>query len=260
MSVSVLPGEALERQRVDNFQDLVALVPGLSVNTNTRGVTRITLRGINSGGVASTVGIYVNEVPFGSSSGLANGAILSGDFDTFDMQRIEVLRGPQGTLYGASSLGGVIKYVANEPTTDGFEAKLQASMEDVEEGDMGSAVTGVVNIPVGDTVAFRASGFYRSDEGFIDSIGNNPVPSITNPAVNLVDGTRVEDDLNGLESYGGRVSALFQPSDAFSLNLTAMFQDIQQRQLGCVRGRSRHIPAVVRRSRGIEIPSGVHGH
>ena len=260
MSVSVLPGEALERQQVDNFQDLVALVPGLSVNTNTRGVSRISLRGINTGGVASTVGIYVNDVPFGSSSGLANGAILSGDFDTFDMARIEVLRGPQGTLYGASSLGGVIKYVANEPTTDGFEARLQASAEDVEDGDMGSAVTGVVNIPVGDTVAFRASGFYRSDEGFIDSIGNNPVPSITNPAVNIVDGTRVEDDLNGLETSGGRVSASVPAFGRVQPQPDGIFPGHPQRQRGYLRGRSRHIPAVVRRSRGIEISPRVHGH
>ena len=125
MSVSVVPAEALERQQVDNFQDLAALIPGLSLNTNTRGITRITMRGINTGGVASTVGVYVNEVPFGSSSGLANAAVLSGDFDTFDMARIEVLRGPQGTLYGASALGGVIKYVANAPSTDAFEARFQ---------------------------------------------------------------------------------------------------------------------------------------
>src|SRR6185436_14855036 len=91
------------------------------------GSSRITLRGINTGGVASTVGVYVDDVPFGSSSGLANAAVLSGDFDTFDLARIEVLRGPQGTLYGASSLGGVLKYVANEPSTDGFEARFKAS-------------------------------------------------------------------------------------------------------------------------------------
>ncbi len=113
-----------ERQQADNFQDLVTLVPGLSLNSSTRGVTRVSLRGINTGGVASTVGVYVNDVPFGSSSGLANAAILSGDFDTFDIARIEVLRGPQGTLYGASSLGGVIKYVPNDPSTDGFEGTL----------------------------------------------------------------------------------------------------------------------------------------
>jgi outer membrane receptor protein involved in Fe transport len=227
MSVSVVSGDVLERQQADNFQDLVSLVPGLSINTNTRGVTRITLRGINTGGVASTVGVYANDVPFGSSSGLANGAILSGDFDTFDLERVEVLRGPQGTLYGASSLGGVIKYVANAPSLAGFEGRVQASAEDVSGGDIGYSAAAVLNAPLSDTSAIRVSGFYRMDDGFIDSIGNNPIPSLQNPAVNIVDGSRVEENLNGLDSYGGRVSALFQPSDAFSLNLTALFQNIE---------------------------------
>jgi outer membrane receptor protein involved in Fe transport len=227
MSISVIAGDALERQQADNFQDLISLVPGLSINTNTRGVTRITLRGINTGGVASTVGVYVNDVPFGSSSGLANGAILSGDFDTFDLARVEVLRGPQGTLYGASSLGGVIKYVANEPSLEGFEARIQGTAENVSGGDTGYAGAGVLNAALTDTIAIRASGYYRSDEGFIDSIGNNPVPSLQNPAVNIVDGTREEKNLNGLKTYGGRLSALFQPSDVLSVNLTALFQKIE---------------------------------
>jgi len=227
MSISVVSGDELERNQADNFQDLVSLVPGLSINSNTRGVTRISLRGVNTGGVASTVGVYVNDVPFGSSSGLANGAILSGDFDTFDLARIEVLRGPQGTLYGASSLGGVLKYVANEPSMAGFESRVQATLEDVKGGDVGYALAGVLNLPMSETAAIRASGFYRSDEGFIDSIGNNPVVALQDPGINIVDGTRVEDKLNALDTYGGRLSALFQPSDNFSLNLTALFQDIK---------------------------------
>jgi iron complex outermembrane recepter protein len=226
MSVSVLPGAALERQQADNFQDLVAMVPGLNLNSSTRGVTRVSLRGINTGGVASTVGVYVNEVPFGSSSGLANAAILAGDFDTFDMDRIEVLRGPQGTLYGASSLGGVIKYVANSPSTEGFEARAQGSIENVEGGEMNYALTGVVNIPMSDAFALRASGFLRSDGGYTESIGNNPIPALQDPLVNIVDGTRVEDEINGSEVGGGRVSALFKPSEMFSLDLTVHFQDI----------------------------------
>ncbi|HSD68667.1 MAG TPA: Plug domain-containing protein, partial [Woeseiaceae bacterium] len=72
MSITVLDGEALRTQQADNFQDLVALVPGLSVDSAAAGVTRLTLRGINTGGVASTVGVYVADMPFGSSSGLAN--------------------------------------------------------------------------------------------------------------------------------------------------------------------------------------------
>jgi iron complex outermembrane receptor protein len=227
MSVSVLAGETLERQQADSFQDLVAMVPGLTLNSNTRGVTRVTLRGINTGGVASTVGVYVNEVPFGSSSGLANAAILSGDFDTFDIARIEVLRGPQGTLYGASSLGGVIKYVANEPSTEGFESRFQGTMEDLDGGEMGYALTGVVNVPLSDTIALRASGFFRSDGGYTQSIGNNPIPALQDPSVNIVDGTLVDDEINGSEVGGGRLSALFKPSDAFSLDLTVYYQDIK---------------------------------
>ncbi|MGA1730843.1 MAG: TonB-dependent receptor, partial [Steroidobacteraceae bacterium] len=126
MSVTVLGGDTLEQLRTDSFTDLVGLIPGFSINGSTAGVSRITLRGINTGGVASTVGVYVNDVPFGSSSGLANAAIVSGDFDTFDVERVEVLRGPQGTIYGASSLGGTIKYVTRAPSTDGFEARVKA--------------------------------------------------------------------------------------------------------------------------------------
>ncbi|MGH8204007.1 MAG: TonB-dependent receptor, partial [Steroidobacteraceae bacterium] len=226
MSVSVLTGDALERQQADNFQDLLPMLPGLSLNSSTRGITRITLRGINTGGVASTVGVYVNEVPFGSSSGLANAALLSGDFDTFDMARIEVLRGPQGTLYGASALGGVIKYVANAPSTEGFEASFRGSIEDTADADLGYAATGVVNIPVSDTFALRASGFFRSDGGYTESIGNNPIPALQDPSVNIFDGTRVENEINGSDVAGGRLSALFKPSDTFSLDLTVHYQDI----------------------------------
>lgn len=226
MSVTVLPSEALEREKVQDFVDLVAVVPGLSIDTATPGVTRLTLRGINTGGVAATVGVYVDDVPYGSSSGLANGAILSGDFDTFDLARIEVLRGPQGTLYGASSLGGVLKYVPNPPSTAGTEARVQAGLESVRGGDLGYSFAGVVNTPVNDHFALRASGYYRLEGGYLDSIGNNPIPSLTDPAHNIVDGTLVQDDLNELNKSGARVSALFEPSDRFSLNLTAQLQNI----------------------------------
>jgi outer membrane receptor protein involved in Fe transport len=227
MSVSVVTGDDLVRQQVDNFQDLVSMVPGLSLNSNTRGITRVTMRGINTGGVASTVGIYVNEVPFGSSSGLANAAILSGDIDTFDMARVEVLRGPQGTLYGASALGGVIKYVANAPSTEGFDAAFQTSFEDTADADSGYAVTGMVNIPAGESFALRASGFFRTDGGYVESIGNNPIPALQDPSVNIVEGTLVEDEINESDVSGGRISALFKPSETFSADLTAHFQDIK---------------------------------
>jgi outer membrane receptor protein involved in Fe transport len=226
ISITALSSDALEGMRVENFLDIAPLVPGLTVTSDTPGQTRITLRGINTGGVASTVGIYVDDVPFGSSSGLANGAVVAGDFDTFDVARVEVLRGPQGTLYGASSLGGVFKYITNAPTTTGVEARFLGSTETVQDGGLGYSLKGLVNMPLSDQFALRASGFYRSDDGFINSIGNNPIPSLTTPGVNIVDGTVVEDRINSLDSFGGRISALYAPSKAFSLTLTAHMQDI----------------------------------
>jgi outer membrane receptor protein involved in Fe transport len=227
MSVTVLPGEALERQRVDDFRDLVTVVPGLSIESSTPGVTRLTLRGINTGGVASTVGVYVGDVPFGSSSGLANGAVLSADFDTFDLARVEVLRGPQGTLYGASSLGGVLKYVPNPPALARSETRVETSLESVENGELGYSVSGVVNAPVGDRFALRASGYYRLEGGFIDSIGNQPIPSLTDPGINVVGGTLVEDDLDQLDKSGARLAALFAPSERFSLTFEVQAQTIE---------------------------------
>ena len=226
ISITALSSDALEGLRVENFLDIAPLVPGLSVDSTTPGQTRLTLRGINTGGVASTVGVYLDDVPFGSSSGLANASQLAGDFDTFDVARVEVLRGPQGTLYGASSLGGVFKFITNAPTTTGVEARFLGSMETVQDGALGYSLKGLVNVPLSDRFAVRASGFYRFDDGFINSIGNNPIPSLTTPGVNIVDGTVIEDKINSFDSFGGRISALYAPSKAFSLTLTAQIQNI----------------------------------
>ncbi len=225
-SVTVVGGQLLEQQRADDLEALVPLVPGLSLTATRPGVTRVTLRGVNTGGVASTVGVYFDDVPFGSSSGLANAAILAGDFDTFDVARIEVLRGPQGTLYGASSVGGVMKYVPNRPSTERFEARVLGSAETVANGDPAYSMTGLVNVPLSDKVALRVSGLYRFDSGFIDSIGNHPVPSLTNPGVDIIPGTRVEDGLNSLDRFGGRLAALFKPSETLSVNLGVNVQNI----------------------------------
>src|SRR5690606_37438852 len=135
--------------------------------------------------------------------------------------------GPQGTLYGASSLGGVMKWVTNPATTEQFEARGRASLESVDGGDLGYAFTGLVNVPFSDTFAVRASGYYRFDDGFIDSIGDTPIPSLTDPNVPAVAGTRVAEHINALDTFGGRVSALFEPSDRLSLTFTALAQNIE---------------------------------
>ena len=213
LSISVLGSDDLEKTQSLSLQDYTKFVPGLQLNQSQPGFGRLVIRGINTGGVASAVGVYVDETPFGSSSGIANGAILAGDFDTFDVARVEVLRGPQGTVYGASSLGGVLKYVTNEPQLDGFEGRVRGSLESVDGGDMSYSGAAVLNMPVSDSVAIRASGFYRNVGGFVDSIGTA--------------GSDLADDFNGSTVSGGRASMLFEPSETFSLRLSAYFQDIK---------------------------------
>lgn len=211
-SVSVVSGGTLEAQHASSFQDYLKLVPGLQLNQSTPGEGRLIVRGVNTGGVASTVSVYVDETPFGSSSGLVNGAVLAADFDTFDLNRIEVLRGPQGTLYGASSLGGVLRFVTNSPSMSGIEVRGRAGVESVTHGGFGYNANAVINVPLGPTLAFRASGNYRKDAGFIDSIGTG--------------GSDRAKNINDDRVYGGRASLLFKPSDAVAIRLTGIAQNI----------------------------------
>ena len=212
-AISVVSGDTLEAHQASNFSDYLKLVPGLQLVQSTPGQGRLVMRGVNTGGVASTVAVYMDETPFGSSSALVNGAVLAGDFDTFDVARIEVLRGPQGTLYGASSMGGLLKFVTNTPDTSGYLARARVGVEGVKGGDASYNANAMVNIPLGETVAFRASGSYRKVGGFIDSIGTS--------------GSDVEENINDAKIYGGRASLLFKPNEAFDLRLTAVVQNIK---------------------------------
>lgn len=211
-SISVVSGANLERQQADSFAEYLKLIPGLQLDQSRQGQARLIIRGVNTEGVASTVGVYVDDTPFGSSSGLVNSAVLAGDFDTFDLDRIEVLRGPQGTFYGASSLSGVLKFVTREPSTKRFEARGRAGIETTDGGEASYNGNLVVNIPLTDWAAFRASGSYRREGGFIDSIGSG--------------GSDIEENINDAEVYGGRASLLLKPTETFSVRLTAVAQNI----------------------------------
>lgn len=221
-SITVVGGETLEKQQATNFQDYLNLVPGLQLDQSTPGAGRLIVRGLNTGGVASTVAVYVDETPFGSSSALVNGAALAGDFDTFDVARIEVLRGPQGTLYGASSLGGLLKFVTNAPNPRKFEARGRVAIESTKGGDLSYRTNAMINVPLGNTLAFRASGFYNKQGGFIDSIGTS-----AKDAFGFTHTADVANNINDSKSYGGRASLLFRPTDAFDIRLTAHVQNIR---------------------------------
>ena len=217
-------GDTLENQQASSFQDYLNLVPGLQLEQGNPGEGRLILRGLNAGGVASTVAVYLDETPFGSSTGLVNGGVLAGDFDTFDVARIEVLRGPQGTLYGANSLGGLLKFVTNAPDLKRVVARGRVTIEDTDGGEMGYRGHGVINVPLSDTIAFRASGTYRKEGGFIDSIGTSDTDPL---GLGIVMTSDVAKNINSSKSYGGRASLLFKPSDVFDLRLSAYLQNIR---------------------------------
>jgi iron complex outermembrane recepter protein len=209
MGVTAVTSEELQRQQLISLEDLQYKVPGLSLTDIQPGLTRVTLRGQNVGGVGSTVTTYVDDTPFGSSNALANGFAFTGDFDTWDLERVEVLRGPQGTLYGAGSEGGLLKYVTNSPDPTKFAAAVQGGGENVAHGETGGSGKGMVNVPLGDRAAFRLSGYYQTMPGYIDD------PSLG------------KSDINHGYRGGLRAALLVNFTDNLSIRLNAFGQDLK---------------------------------
>ena len=206
--MTAIDAQSLTSNNQFHLQDYYASVPGLTLALDSRGAPSISIRGVTTGvSVTSTTGITIDDVPFGASS-VSPAFNPPPDVDPNDLARIEVLRGPQGTLYGASSLGGLVKYVTIDPSTAGFSGLLQVGTEGVHNGDgAGYAVSGAVNMPLTDTAAIRMSGFAHQDPGYID---------------NVLTG---QQGVNKSRTDGGRLSTLWRPSAAFTIKVSALFQD-----------------------------------
>jgi outer membrane receptor protein involved in Fe transport len=206
-SVSAVTGADLEKRNLLQVQDFAAQIPALSFQPVGNSGTRVILRGLNSGGAGATVATLVDDTALSYSSSLSTGAFDIANLDTYDLERIEVLRGPQGTLYGAAAEGGLIKYVTNPPNLTKIQAGLQAEAEGVDQGGIGATGKGFINLPViNDRLALRLTGFYKDIEGYID-----------NPLLGL-------KDADGGRRYGGRAQLLWQATDDFTVRLTAARQ------------------------------------
>ena len=209
-SVTAISADDLSKLGATQFRDFANSVPALTFTTSGAGQTQISLRGVTTGNdVGPTVGIYVDDVPYGSSSAFANAASLALDVGPFDVERIEVLRGPQGTLYGASTMGGLIKYVSAQPSLGDFSGAVQAGVSDTHDGGTGYNAAASLNVPIAvDKAAIRASGFYTRDGGYID---------------NRALGQR---DVNRARIYGGRLDLRLEPVEALSIRITGFLQNI----------------------------------
>lgn len=210
--ITVLSARSLTDTGQASLQDYYTSVPGLDLTMggNTGGVALVTIRGITTNLYTNpTVTASIDDVPIGSSTLLGGGELIP-DIDPSDLERVEVLRGPQGTLYGGNSMGGLIRYVTAEPSTDGLTGFVQGGLSNVEDGSgMGYVTRGSANIPVNDTVALRVSGFDRRDPGYVDNLETG------------------QKGVNSATADGGMISALWQPSSAFNWSLNALLQRYQ---------------------------------
>lgn len=210
-SVTVLSGDTLAEQGATQLRDFAATVPGLSFQTEGAGLTQITLRGVTVGkDVGSTVAIYVDDVPYGSTSPYARGGQVSLDVGLFDIDQIEVLRGPQGTLYGASTMGGLIKYRMAPPTADQLGVRARAGLSTTRSGGTNYDASLTANVPLSPQVALRASAFQSHDGGYID-----------NTRLGL-------EDVNRADIYGGRLELQFNPTEDLSIRLTGFAQNVSR--------------------------------
>ncbi|WP_157217889.1 TonB-dependent receptor [Flavisphingomonas formosensis] len=213
MAVTTIPAQVLVNGNVVQAKDYLIAVPGVQINTRQAGRTQINIRGVTSGnGGNPLVGITIDDIPFGSSTVFGGGSSVIPDLDPFILQSVEVLRGPQGTLYGASSMGGLVKFQTMSPSLTDINGALQTGLSGVTGGGgTGYSVRGAVNAPlVHDKLAVSLSAFYRKDPGYISD------PS---------QGVKNQDDLRAL---GGRVAILGQLSDTFKICLSAIYQKQDQ--------------------------------
>lgn len=209
--VSVIDTQALVENNQVLLRDYASSVPGLNLQVDIVNQQELSMRGITTGGSGSAVvGIMVDGIPFGGSYNQTGEGFVP-DFDPGDLRRIEVLRGPQGTLYGASSMGGLINFITVDPSTDRFSGRVQAGYSGVYNGAQpGFNLRGSANIPMSDKLAIRGSGFERQDPGYID-----------NPRLGV-------KGVNNAHAEGAHFAALWTPTDAISLKVSALYQYYKQ--------------------------------
>jgi outer membrane receptor protein involved in Fe transport len=209
IALTVLNAQSLIGRNDVSLDDYYTQVPGLSLLDDGNGFKLLAIRGITTGANNTpTVGIYVDDTPVGSSTALARGDVLVPDLDPADLEQIEVLKGPQGTLYGASNMGGLLKYETIQPNLTNYSAYVETDGADVDHGSAGWGFRGNVNLPlVTDVFALRISGSERYDPGYIDNVATGK----TNVNTHRID--------------SGRIAALWAPLEDLTVKLSAYVSD-----------------------------------
>ena len=227
ISIQVLGGEKLEQLQVKEFLDFAKFLPSVSFVTLGPGQSEIFFRGISTGaeglhaGYLPSTGLYVDETPVTT---IGN----SLDIHVYDIARVEGLAGPQGTLYGASSLAGTLRIITNKPDHNGVHGSIDVKGTTFGKGSTGGSVEGYVNFPVSDKVAVRLVGYYEHDGGYTsnvpaqftylrnDGTNNHPL-TVDNAAL-------VKKNANEVDSYGGRAALKIDLNDQWSVAPMVIYQ------------------------------------
>jgi outer membrane receptor protein involved in Fe transport len=215
MQLNVVNTDELQRAGATRLDDYVSSEPGVTfTNSGGGGMGSLAIRGVTTGvQVGPTVGVYVDDVAFGSTAAYGYGSLLALDMSLLDLNHIEVLRGPQGTLYGAGAMGGLLKYVTNEPDPSGFYGSAGVGGSVTKGGGFNNTVNAVLNIPLKtDTAALRLSAFNNHDGGYVTAVG---------PAAG--------SHTNRGDTTGARTSLLLTPTNDLTLRFTATTQNINRR-------------------------------
>lgn len=206
IAITAIGGDTLERQGVRGLNDLARLAPGLNLEDRGGGFTRITLRGIRAPG-EPTVGLYYDEAPITGTPGSGGDPGSSAaNLRLFDVDRVEVLRGPQGTLFGSGSMGGTVRVIFAKPTYD-YEGTAQGEIATTAHGGERYQLQGMANVPIVDgKVALRTVLYYVNDGGYIDNV---PL------------GIR---NIDSSETWGGRALLRLDPTETLSIDLAAYIE------------------------------------
>jgi iron complex outermembrane receptor protein len=212
-SINAQTQEDIQRSGANSLEDLSKNVAGLIIQNLGPGQSQVAIRGVSAGqivrdqpGVKEQVGVYLDESVISLS-------LFTPDLDLFDLNRVETLRGPQGTLFGSGSIGGTIRYITNQPDVDEFDAHVAANLNAIDGGGVGGHLKAAVNVPLVEGVsAVRAVGYYTEYGGFIDAIR---------------EGGTIDDNVNDGYRAGGRVSFTFKPSDNLTLTPRIIYQEIK---------------------------------
>jgi iron complex outermembrane receptor protein len=242
ISLTAISGAELQAQGLSDVADAARQIPGVAQASAGPGQTEYTIRGLSSAGAAvATVGFYLDDVPMTAPSGAQNGHVVI-DPDLYDLNRVEVLRGPQGTLYGSGSMGGTIKLVTNQPDVHEFGASVQVDGSGTQGGGFNRGGSAMFNIPlIEDKLAVRVVATDEHTSGWIDRIvlGNFPLPTNPQPQCapfagcnrgSLAGTTELKHyrDVNAQDLKGVRASVRYQATDQLTVTASAFYQTIDQ--------------------------------